>query len=226
MDVYLALLFCSLAALVMYAVDRIFSGNRIRELQEQARQLGLSFRAKGDPFANTAIHGLTLIERDPASIVSNLIEGIVRGFNVTIFDLGHCDESSPVVMYTTVAAFRCPSGCLPVLDLQLRTLEERLEELLHRRSSERKLCAGGILVEFEDKAQALQFLSDDKMQKLCLHPEHFRIETSHDWLLFFVPGARVKPRSLRSFVDLAVDIAVTLMDAKGRMPAAPASARA
>lgn len=226
MEIVLILLFCSLAALFMYGVDRIFSGKRTRELQEQARELGLAYRPKGDPFANTATRGLSFLETNPGAIVVDLIDGMVRGFHFVVFDLGHSTESSPVVLYTTVAAFRCPTGCLPVIDLQHGTALERIEEVLHHGRSEHKICERGFLVEFEDSAQVSLFLTPDKMSRLGAHPEHFRVETSSDWLCVYLPGVRVRPRFLPRFIGLAADIALTLMNLDNKTSPVPATAPA
>jgi hypothetical protein len=209
----LAIVFWLAIAALLILLAVFLTGRRSARWRSIAARGGFEYRASAMPFQGTDISGLTLLESDNDVVVSNLLQGMVRGCYAFLFDLPSCNPSSEQVSTTTVAGFRYPHGRLPILQIAPKQLFDRVEEALAL-----KPCleidsefSKHFLVNCESERDARAFLTPEKLRQLRLQLDNFRIESSPDWLLVYRPGASIKPEKLAEFANAAATIACVLL---------------
>ncbi len=213
-DLVWAIGICLVIAASPFLLDRLFARRRLRLLKQRAGALGFSFQDEADPFAGSDVRGLALLEEDAAALTVNVMRGKAGACETLVFERAHCNPGSPVPVQTTVAGFRCPSGRLPAFQIGERGWAHRLTDAVEGKF-DLDLgpgCGGKLFVHCADAGRVRDLLPGDKLAQLHLEAEHFRVESSPDWILVFRPGKRVKPEGLGDFVSHAAAIATVLME--------------
>jgi hypothetical protein len=202
-----------LLAAFITLVSIILTRRRAMSWRSIARRAGFEYCASATPFEGTDIGGLTVLEGDSSCVVTNLLQGMVRGCYTFLFDLSICNPSSEIITTTTIAAFRYPHGRLPVLQIATRNLLDRLGEVLaHTRCLDiDPEFSRHFVVHCVNEGETRVFLTPEKVRQLCLHADHFRIESSSDWLLVYRTGVSVKRQDLPDFAKAAVMVACILL---------------
>lgn len=217
MDLVLLLAGCAVIALVPSLIDCIFARRRMNLLRQEAQKLGFSFQDGGNPFEGSDVRGLKILENDPSALTLHVMRRGVGDCEALVFDLAHYVPGCANLMETTVAGFRCPSRELPVFQIGEKGFAHRLGDALQGRVDldvARKF-AKKLFVHCSNEATSHDFLTADKIEQLSLHMEHFRIESSHEWILIYRPGRRTAPQALCPFIQTASAIASALL---GRTP--------
>ncbi len=219
MDLILYVVGGGLIAFLPALLDWVFTRRRVRMLRQEAQKLGFSFQDSGNPFAGSDVQGLTILEDNPAALTLHVMRRVVGDCDALVFDLAHYIPGCANLMETTVAGFRCPSRQLPVFQIGEKGFAHRLGDALHGRVDlevARKF-AKKLFVHCSNGTTSQDFLTADKIEQLSLHMEHFRIESSHEWILIYRPGRRTAPQALCHFIQTASAIASALL---GRTPEA------
>lgn len=195
----------------VFLLDCAFTRRRLRGLETQARRLGFSFERTAQPFAGTDIHGLSPLE-DASTAVINVMKGAVGQCSALVFELARVNPACAGVAATTVAGFRCPCGHLPVFQMGKETLAHRFSDALQGKVDYDLGQGQQFFVHCADARGTQDFLTPAKMERLRLCAQHFRIESSPDWILVYRPGVRVRPEALPDFIQAAALVASTLLD--------------
>ncbi len=219
MDLSLFLAGCALIAVVPVAADCLAARRRERMLRQEANKLGFSFEENANPFEGSDTRGLRVLEGDRAALTLHVMKSGADGCQSLVFDLAHYVPWCSGLVETTIAAFHCPSGQLPIFQIGEKGFAHRVGDLLQGeddleigRQLDQELfvhCAG------EPGSRA--FLTPDKIAQLHVRGEHFRIESSHEWILIYRPAKKTAPRALPQFVQTTSSIAAALL---GRTPGA------
>ncbi len=212
MDIALFAAGCALITILPLVVDFIFSRRRVRMLRQEAHKLGFSFQDNGNPFQGSDVQGLTVLEEDPAALTLHVMQGRVGPCEALIFDLGHYIPGHENLVETTIAGFRCPSRHIPVFQMGEKGFAHRLCDLLQQKTD---LELGGAckdrFVHCADPAGSSKFLTAETIAGLPLPAEHFRVESSHDWILVYRPGRKAAPQALGQFLQTTSAIAAALL---------------
>jgi hypothetical protein len=218
MDLVLYVVGGGLIAFLPALLDWVFTRRRVRMLRQEAENLGFSFQDGGKPFEGSDVQGLTILEEDPSALTLHVMRRVAGDCDALVFDLAHYIPGCANLMETTVAGFRCPSRQLPVFEIGEKGFAHRLGD-----ASEGKVdlevarkFAKKLFVHCSNEAASHDFLTAEKIEQLASHMEHFRIESSHEWILIYRPGRRTAPQGLCHFIQTASAIASTLL---GRAPA-------
>lgn len=205
-----------LLAGITVSVAVVLTWKRSRSWVAVARRLGFQYQASATPFAATDIRGLTVLDGDDLTTVTNVLQGSHHNFPFIIFDLPVCNASTEMMMMSTAAAFRCHRR-MPMLQIATKSVLDRLgEALTHKPCLELDHdFAKHFIVSCTDQRQTRDFLTPQRVQHLSLHANHFRIESSPDWLLIYQPGVTVKPSGLADFIEK------TTLIASGLLPTEP-----
>jgi hypothetical protein len=213
----LALFFGTLAAigLGLFLLDCLFTRRRLERLEAQAHALGFSFARTAQPFAGSSIEGLCILADDSAAVI-NVMQGRAGGCDAIVFELARLNPACPMVAATTVAAFRCTCGRLPVLAIGDRDLAHRLDDLAVHRHDSALGDTAPFFVHCADQRRAHEFLTPARLQHLRATARHFRIESSSDWIFVYRPGVRIRPEALPEFLQGTSVIASGLLDGEPR----------
>ena len=196
----------------VFVVDCLFTRHRLKRLEQQARQLGFAFDRTAQPFEGSDIRGLSVLEQDASAVVINVMKGTVGGCRALVFELAHLNPACSRVASTTMAAFRCASGQLPVLQIGKESIGHRVADVLEHHSDIDLGQGNPFFVHCSDQHRAHDFLTPARVEALRRVAAGFCVESSRDWLLIYRPGIRVRPEALPDFIQTASLIASTLLD--------------
>ncbi len=196
----------------VFVTDCLFTRRRLKLLQQQAQRLGFSFDRTAEPFAGSNIRGLSVLEQDPSAVCINVMKGKVGGCRTLVFELAHVNPACSSVASTTMAAFRCASGQLPILQIGKESIGHRVADALQHNSDVDVGQGHEFFVHCPDQRQAQDFFTPTRMETLRRVAGRFCVESSRDWLLIYRPGVRVRPEALPDFIQTASLIASTLLE--------------
>ncbi len=215
-------LYLAVASFIVIALAGLLLGfalpaRRSRKLEQVARELNFMFSARAQPFENTDVRGLSILEDGPSTDVENLLERTIGRCRFLICDINSSPQGEITTLITTIAAFRMPEAHLPVFQVGEKNAMERVVERIEH-------AFGKKLDEFEDheftrnffvhcaaKGEVRNFLTPAKLTYLREHAAHFHVEGSPDWLLIYRPGVKVDTDNLKEFSEITSAIASVLL---------------
>ncbi len=208
-----------LLAVVLF--DSTATRRRIGGLKRMSEQLGFTFEPSARPFLNSNVTGLVALQQDESTAVADLMRGTSHGCEMLVFDLPCCAEFSVNVVLTTLAAFRCTRGRLPLFQVSAKGVVDRLYDAVAKtphliafdEDFERHFS-----VHCASEAEARDYFTPERVDQLRAHGDGFHIESSPDWLLIFRPGVKVPPSQLPAFVEAASAVAVALLPPHSPQP--------
>jgi hypothetical protein len=185
---------------------------RRRTLEQQALRLGFSFGGNCQPFAGSDIRGLSVLQCDPSAIFDFTMTGKVGDSPAVICDLICAGQHCRSVKAVTIAAFRSPSGGLPVFRLGAPDLLRYMSQAMHplRLETEREV-GKGLLLQCSDNKDAGEFFTRGKLSELQACIKRFCIESSPDWVFIYQPCTRVARKELPGFIREVSAIARILL---------------
>src|SRR5512146_2075586 len=104
MEFVLFLAFLAAIGLALFLLDCAFTRRRLQRLETQAQRMGFSFARTGQPFAGSAIEGLSILA-DAGTVVVNVMQGAAGPCRATVFELARLNPVCSSVAATTVAGF-------------------------------------------------------------------------------------------------------------------------
>jgi len=149
---------------------------------------------------------------DASAVVINVMKGAAGRCQAVIFELARLNPACVTVAATTVAGFRCPCGHLPIFQIGEKTLAHRLGDAMAGAADHDLGQAKQLFVHCPDERSAHEFLSPAKLDRLRATAQHFRIESSPDWILVYRPGVRVRPEALPAFIEGTSALASGLLE--------------
>lgn len=225
-------LFLFVIGFVVIALTGLFLGfvlpvRRAKRLECMARELNFTFSARANPFENTDVRGVEILENGCLTVVDNLLERTMGHCQFLICDINDLPlEGATTTLVTTVAAFRMPEMHLPVFQIGEKSTIARLFEQIEH-------AFGKKLDEFNDdhefaqnyfvhcsaKGEVRDFLTPAKLTYLREHASHFHVECSPDWLFIYRPGVKVETEDLKEFSEITGAMASVLLSIQ--LPKAP-----
>jgi hypothetical protein len=223
MQVLLLLTLWALLIAAGVTVGVVLPRRRARTLHDKAAALGFTYHQLAKPFLGTRVDALTILEDGASTEVENALERADGKLRTLIFDEYIASDTAAVA--TTFAAFLAPKGNLPCFQIGERSLLERMEEALGKKTVKidcDSQFSAHFFVQCDDEATTRTFLHAGKLAVLCEHARHFHIESSPDWLLIYRPDVTVGIDGVEAFAQEATLVAEALLTANP-MPL-PASA--
>jgi hypothetical protein len=215
-DVYLPIMglasFSAGAIILREQLER----RRCRALEREARQLGFSFMRVAEPFEASAISELAVCPQESSCIeteVEELIQGMISGRQVFVFNLRAHSSFGEGSTVTTFAAFQSSGFLLPAFQVRAKTILDRCWGWLEQNPADfAPDFTKRFLLRCPDDGKRREFFTLDKQVYLRQLPDHFQIRSGANWLLIFRPGGIVSPSNLRQFVRVTSTIAFGLLD--------------
>lgn len=216
MGVYLAIVgvIASLSGAVILAsyLDRRCCG----ALEEEAQRLGFSFAKVAKPFDGSSTSELAVCLHESSSVeVEKLMQGTMSGRRVLVFNVRSCNRWGEGAAVTTFAAFQSSSGQLPVFKIRAKNVIERCLGAFVRNAGDSdtdpEFAKRFLLQCSADDARMHKFFTSNTMRHLLQRADHFKIQSSPNWLLIFRPCEMIRARNLRQFVHATSAIALGLL---------------
>jgi hypothetical protein len=169
------------------------------------------------PFYGSSISELAVcLQENSSAEVEKLMQGTISGRRVLVFNVRACSQWGEGAPVTTFAAFHSSSSQLPIFQIRAKNIIDKCCGTLVRNAED-----GDIDPEFAkrifllccaDDAQKHEFFTRSKMLHLLQSADHFKIQSSSNWLLIFRPGEMISAKKLRQFVHVTSMIAFGLLD--------------
>lgn len=184
--------------------------NRVESLRKGAEELGFDFEPKGDAAYLQSLGQFYLFAQGHSKVLTNLMRGRAQDLEVSIFDYRYVTGSGKHrhTWNHSVVCFRFAGTSLPTFSL-------RPEHLSHKIRS----WFGSQDIDFESHSKfSRSYLLRGNDEKLVrsLFQSHIldyyenkpglSTEGSHNTLLFYRSGVRVKPEAIRSFMEEGFEV--------------------
>jgi hypothetical protein len=212
----LAIVGLVLGAIAVLASQELLRSRHSRAIEREARKLGLAFSVAAMPFEGTDVHGLTPLQENPCIEAANIVQGSVDGRRVLVLELPFCEaceEETPCLHFTTIAAFRCPGGELPEFEIGRKGPLSKVADALWRKPAvvDDREFAKDFFVCCEEPARVHDWLTPAKLAELRQPSPPFQISANADWILIYRPGVRIRTEQVAEFLQETSRIAGALL---------------
>ncbi|MGA2960605.1 MAG: hypothetical protein ABSD96_02955 [Candidatus Korobacteraceae bacterium] len=194
---------------------------RLRTVDERAQELGFSFDDNSSPFDGSEVRGLSVLRCDPSAIVSRMMTGKIGASPAVIFNLicygQHCQSVNAV----TIAAFRSPTGRLPLFRIGAKDVLQGLKTRIAGPDANGETeCEFGkrCLLQCAAKDNARDFLTPRKLSELEGYAKNLCIESSADWVFAYRPCTCLKLEAWPEFIREIRSIAGVLFGEGSESP--------
>jgi hypothetical protein len=212
----LAIVGLVLSALAVLASQELFRSRHSRAIEREARRLGLTFSVAAKPFIGSDVHGLTPLQGDPSLEAANIVQGTVNGLRALVLEVPFCEvceEETPCLHFTTVAAFRCPGCELPEFEIGRKGPLSKVADALWRKPAvvDDREFAKDFFVCCEEPARVHDWLTPAKLAELRQPSPPFHISANVDWILICRPGVRIRAQQMAEFLRETSRVAAALL---------------
>jgi hypothetical protein len=213
---FVAIVGLVLGATAVLASESLFRSRHSRAMEREARKLGLAFSVAANPFEGSDVHGLPVLQGDSSMEAANVVRSSVDGRDALVLELPFCEvceEETPCLHFTTVAAFRCPRGEMPEFEIGRKTALSKFGDVLWRKPAviEDREFAKEFFVCCEEPEKVHDWLTPAKLAELRQSSPSFHISANADWILIYRPGICVRAEQVAAFLQETSRIAAALL---------------
>jgi hypothetical protein len=211
-----AFLGLALAAVAVLACQELIRSRHSGAIEREARKLGLTFSASARPFEGSDVHGLNLLAGNSSTEAANVVQGRFDGRPALVLELPfceRCEEETPCLHFTTVAAFRCLGGKMPEFEIGKKGLFSKVADALWRKPAvvDDREFTKEFFVCCQEPKRVHDWLTPAKLAGLRQPSTPFHIAANSDWILIYRPGDRIRAEQLAAFLRETSRIATALL---------------